>query len=86
MTTESQTLPGPATTIGLEPPSPGMVQQIAFSSSTILADFWKVHHLLSTKELRRPRRSNLSGSELKERAKIHPPDPEWYEGEDERPF
>ena len=86
MTTESQTLPGDTTTIGIKPPEQGMIQPVTHSFSTVLADFWKVSHLLSNKELRPPRRSGPSGAELKKIAKSHPPDPEWYEGEDDRPF
>jgi hypothetical protein len=86
MKTESQTLPGPATSFGLTPPKQGMVEEVSFSSSTIIADFWKVSHLLSQRELRRPRKGDISGSFLKEAARRNPPPAEWYEGEDERPF
>ena len=86
MTTKSKTLPGPTTAIGLPSPKQGMVLSISVSSNTILADFWKVSHLLSNRKLRKPRKGSPSASELKKIAEQNPPPPEWYEGEEERPF
>jgi len=86
MTTDTQTLPGQATTIGLESPREGMIQMETFSYSTMNAEFWKVAHILSAEELRRPRTASFTGAELKDIAQRNPPSPEWYEGEDERPF
>lgn len=86
MTTEIQTLPGETLAIGITPPSEGQIKPIEISSQTMLANFDRISHLLSKKELRTPRRASITGAELKRIAKSCQPPQEWFEGEDERPF
>lgn len=83
---DSQTLPGETKNIGIPLPSQGMIHHVVLSSSTILAEFSKVSHLLSERELRRPRRCAPAGQALKLIARKNPPPAEWFEGEEERPF
>ncbi|MEX2288311.1 MAG: hypothetical protein WD648_14545 [Planctomycetaceae bacterium] len=86
MATETKTLPGRTTEIGLENPKSGMIPELSLAFDTLMADFRKISHLLSNKELRRPRTAYPTGAELRRMAKKNPPPPEWYEGEEERPF
>jgi hypothetical protein len=86
MTTEIKTIAAETTTIGIELPKTGMVRAPAVTSYTLIADFAKISHLLSSKILRRPRTSGPTRDELKRLAKKYPPPPEWYEGEQECPF
>jgi hypothetical protein len=86
MTTEMKTIAAETTTIGIEPPKTGIIRAQAITSSTLIADFAKISHLLSQKVLRRPRAAPLTAEEIRRSAQQNPPPPEWYEGEDERPF
>jgi hypothetical protein len=63
---------------------------IAVSDGTFLADFTKIRHVLSDKPLHRPNRTRpirvVTNEELKRIAAENPPPPEWFEGEEDRPF
>jgi len=86
MTTEMKTIAAETKTIGIEPAKTGIIRVPAVTSSTLIIDFAKISHLLSKKVLRRPRAAPLSAEEVRRSAEQNPPPPEWYEGEDERPF
>jgi hypothetical protein len=86
MTSQVQTLPDETGTIGVQSAVRGMLPPAKASTSTALVEFATIVHLLSTRELRRPRKRPYTGAELKQIAKKNPPPLEWYEGEDERPF
>jgi hypothetical protein len=86
MTTEMKTIAAETATIGIAPARTGIVRAPAVTSQTVIADFSKISHLLSNRELRRPRTGWPSAAELKRIAAKNPPPPEWYEGEEECPF
>jgi hypothetical protein len=86
MSVESQTSPDVTKNVGDELPLQEMMKDIVASSQTGNASFTKISHYLSTRELRKPRSSSLSGKTLKQLAKENPPAPEWYEAKEERPF
>ena len=60
------------------------------SKVTFLPPFASIEQHLSGKALRRPNRTAplrvVTNAELKRLAKDNPPPPEWYAGEDDRPF
>jgi hypothetical protein len=85
-TIQSDTLPAPKVEVGLSGPEVGVIVPTSAVFQTIIADFSRISHLLSARELRRPRSMQPSQAELKRMAEKNPPPPEWHEGEAERPF